>query len=403
MLPLTKRRGDHSEANPTDSCDVPLESSGSAASSSPERPQRPRLPSVCDEEPTNIFPSKSRAEALQSLRGPSPRPAAGLPFPSPPPSSVRTGQNALPRSAHAGARPKIVKRATLSPSALMEGPRGSAHSHDAGLRSTPPSGHTKVLPSGAHPTNAGGVESSGSFAMPPYPGPYPMSAPYQMSAPPPSVSVSAVSMPSSIPAHFMVPSLPAADAHPGDRGASRSTASWAMVVLGIGLFVGAASVGAVRTGSMNLLHAGAAFVDPTHVPGASASEMAAVVASKAPSVAPTAVAVSVPVVTAVAAPAVAAPAVAAPAVAAPAVAVPLPASVAPAHPTLPASPPRGSRPSARPTAPEPVAAAPVTKSTPAPARVKPAPAPPAKPAADVDDEQRKALKALHESQLESTF
>lgn len=241
-----------------------------------------------------------------------------------------------------------------------------------------------------------------------------------------SVSVPGVGVPPhSMPAHFMVPHPPYSDARmdpPGAAVSSRHTlrgrpaASWAVVLAVFGLFVGVGTV-AVMNGNddAGLLETSASFVDPARANGPKAVAAAPSTLVPSPSSVPIANAVvatpaeqpvGVPPVVVpppapvppetVAAPTPAVPVLGAPEVAAAAArpaAAETVASPAPARPAV-AAVARAPR-----SAEEPVAAA-----TPTPRSAKP-PRPPGKGSGDsaVDEEQRKALKALQESQLETPF
>ena len=306
----------------------------------------------------------------------------------------------------------------LQPHAMPHGtmPPGSARP-----MSVPPppmanpaqSGAYTALQSGGYPAHYSGPVPSGSLSVP-----------------------GVVMPPHSMPAHFMVPQAPYSDARidpPGTAGTSRQksrgrpAASWAIALAAIGVFVG---VGAVAVTSRNdgarLLETSAAFVDPTRANAKAAASPAApgaappgaplaaaeqlVVGVPSVVVPPAALApsqtVTAPSTTTLAVAAAAPPAT--PAVggaAAPqaAAAAPTTARPATAVAAAPAAAPARSvaAPVARPVRPveEPVAA------TPAPAKG----AGPAKPGAKgsgdsaVDEEQRKALKALQESQLQTPF
>ena len=246
-------------------------------------------------------------------------------------------------------------------------------------------------------------------------------------------SVPGVAMPAgpqSMPAHFMVPQAPYSDARidpPGTaltartKAAGRPAMSWAVALMAFGLFVGVGAFAAMQNKS-EVMTTGAAFVDPARVGQPAAAAAQPVAAPVAAAVDPNAVAVA-PGVAVPAAPAtVAAPVVApaapgaAPTVAVAPVAAP-PTVVAPATAPPAAAPPATvAVATAAPAAPRPhvrtggtrVATndeTPAAPPPPKPARAKPAAG--TKPAGDngsgVDEEQKKALKALQESQLESTF
>jgi hypothetical protein len=299
-------------------------------------------------------------------------------------------------------------------------------------------GHGSIPPGSARPMSAPppGMVGQTTGASGGYPaqqsGGYPSQQsggyPAQYNGPVPSGSVSApgVSMPASMPAHFMVPQAPYSDGRmdpPGTavtartRVAGRPAMSWAMALMAFGLFVGVGAFAVMRGNADGFMETSASFVDPARAgAGAPKAVAAAAAAPAAPTPVPVAaeqpavvgvpgvaVPAAAPVVTTAAA-VVAAPAAPAPpppvAVVAPAVPVPAPAIVAAAPAPRPTHRPRA--------APQPAAAEePVAVATPAPkptGRVKPPP-PEKKPAGDpsVDEEQKKALKQLQESQLESTF
>ena len=293
--------------------------------------------------------------------------------------------------------------------------------------------------SGSYAAQSGGYAAqSGGYAA--HSGAY--VAQYNGPVPSGSVSVPGVAMTPSMPAHFMVPQAPYSDARidpPGTsvtsrtKVAGRPAASWAIALAAFGLFVGVGAVAVMNGNDQGgLIETGASFVDPSR---ANVASKAAAAAQAAPAAAPTVVPVAgvqpttvgVPPVAvpaaapasteAVAAPLVTTPAAAAlPAAAAPAAAPAAPATVA-AAPTGRPAPPMAA---AAPAAPRPAAAPAARPTRPAPQPEEPVAAAPtpakgtkgAKPAAGakggsgdsaVDEEQRKALKALQESQLETPF
>jgi hypothetical protein len=314
----------------------------------------------------------------------------------------------------------------------------------------PPSSHGH----GVHASHAGhGIPSAPhSRSLPPAPHSQSQSGhPYGYGVPmaPHSVSVPGVAMNNgapSMPAHFMVPQAPHSDARMDPpafvapaASAGRSTASWAIALLVIGIGVGLGGIALMR-GNDGLRDTTAAFIDPARAlqPKAGAAgtpDAPASPAGEAPKPAPVAVGpvVVTPVVAApvaVAAPvptdAVAAapgvlPAIAAPGTPAPVASpVPVPVPVVAFAATAPPAPVAvQAAPAPQPVAyaapkPTPVAAAP--RSTPAPAtrpaRVAsddgaPVPRKPAGKAgggkSEIDEETRKALEALQKSQLESSF
>lgn len=415
MLPASKRRGERAEGGNLESEDVAFAPTEVADSSR----RRPPLPSMSDEAPTSIYASPAVSAALERIRGATPRPAAGSP--PPPPSSVRAVGRTPGSGVSAPRGPKIVKRAALSPAELIKatleaaqsgrGPAAHPADHD--------SERTKILRASEPPPSSDPnrfAPFSDRAGMAPWSAP-PPSGPISSA----STSIPAVAVPASTPAHFMVPQVPYSDVHipVASSRAGRSTLSWAAVVLGVGVVLGASAFGVMRGGKLEALSAIASFVDPSRVPGGPS----AVAAAPADPVTVAVPIVSAPVVMMPAASPVVAPAAEVPAAAAPAAAAtPVAAAASPvmAQPEAaaakgtpqtvaagPAAPARVAPPAPAPRAvsrpaPEPVAAAPVVK--PAPPRAKPVvSAAPVKPSSDVDDEQRKALKALQESQLESTF
>jgi hypothetical protein len=274
------------------------------------------------------------------------------------------------------------------------------------MSNPPPSHHASANQSGGHAAQSGGHPAQ-------YGGPVPAG----------SVSVPGVAM---MPAHFMVPQPPYSDGRmdpPGTavtartRVGGRPAMSWAAALMAFGLFVGVGAVAVMHGNVDGLMETSASFVDPSRAAGgkAAAATLAPQVAAPAP-------------VTNEAPPSVGIAAVAVPAQPAPPAppsepAAPVPAA-APAPPpavVAAAPPPAAPRPAPAPVVaaprPQPVAAAPAPRPRPqaaAPAAEEPAPKPVArgkggaatKPAAggsDVDEEQKKALKALQESQLETPF
>ncbi len=291
-----------------------------------------------------------------------------------------------------------------------------------------------------HTTNASGgypAQQSGGYAA-------------QYNGPVPSGSVSApgVAMPASMPAHFMVPQPPYSDGRidpPGTavtartKVAGRPAMSWAMAVMAFGLFVGVGAFAVMKgNGSEGFMETSASFVDPARAGAAPAAKAAA--AAAAP-VAPTPVPVAAmgaeqPSMVGVPGVAVPAPAVAgaagttgaagavttAPVAGAAGAAGATGAIVAPTTPAAPApavaaiTPPAATtarRPHFRPSTPAADEPAPTAKpapvaATPAPATAKPrgGAGPKGAPAngnSPTDEEQRAALKALQDSQLERSL
>ena len=291
-----------------------------------------------------------------------------------------------------------------------------------------------------HTTNASGgypAQQSGGYAA-------------QYNGPVPSGSVSApgVAMPASMPAHFMVPQPPYSDGRidpPGTavtartKVAGRPAMSWAMAVMAFGLFVGVGAFAVMKgNGSEGFTETSASFVDPARAGAAPAAKAAA--AAAAP-VAPTPVPVaamgaeqpSMVGVPGVAVPAAAAAGAAgttgaagavttAPVAGAAGAAGATGAIVAPPTPAAPApavaaiTPPAAAtarRPHFRP--PTPAADEPAPTAKPAPVAATPAPATakprggagpkgaPANGNSPTDEEQRAALKALQDSQLERSL
>jgi hypothetical protein len=125
-------------------------------------------------------------------------------------------------------------------------------------------------------------------AFPPPPASYP---PPPMSYPPPmnpayaatvqSSSVPGMSMPPSVPPHFMVPNAPYSDARvdppalsvtSNHRVAGRPAMSWAAALLAFGLFVGVGAVAVMQgNGGEGLVDTSASFVDPSRAPGGRAA------------------------------------------------------------------------------------------------------------------------------------
>jgi hypothetical protein len=330
----------------------------------------------------------------------------------------------------------ILKSPTVPPPGMVQGVKALSTQmlQPQGIpQGTIPPGSARPLTNPPPATASGGYAAqSGGYAAQ-YNGPVPSG----------SVSVPGVSMSQSLPAHFMVPQAPYSDGRidpPGTavtartKVAGRPATSWAMAVAAFGLFVGLGAVAVMQGNGNGFAETGASFVDPSRAAGGKA----AVAAAAQPAAAtPTPVPVAAndqaggadrvgvpPVAVPAAPPPVATDTVAAPAVTTPAVAAaPAAAPAAPAAPAVAAAP---ARPAAAPVA----VAAPVARPQPAPVsrpvRPVPAPAPaaeeapvaaaPAKPAkgakpgakggsgdSAVDEEQRKALKALQESQLETPF
>jgi hypothetical protein len=361
---------------------------------------------------------------------------AVLPSPSQPPPPAAEGNRMLatqtvqPQQFGSGPHAAGATRPMSLPSAPSSGPRSGGHS---------------VTGSGAHAAQSGGFNSSGGYpvtgsgayaasqsgaysAKPPSDG-LDLGPPFSGRVPSGSVRAVQGGLASAMPAHFMGAQLAHADARidppatavsastrPRARG--RSAMSWAVALAAVGLGVGVAAMaaGARAPGRGGLLAAGASLVDPSR---AGADKAALAVPAAAPS--PSPVPVSVPPVAVPGAPAAvtAEPAASAPPPSGPIVIAPVIAPVAPAPPGKAASAPGGkvaaaqvvapparatassSTPAARPvrsvSAEEPVVAAKVAK----PSKLGAGAA--AKGDSAVDEEQKKALKALQESQLETPF
>ena len=289
-----------------------------------------------------------------------------------------------------------------------------------------------------HTTNASGgypAQQSGGYAA-------------QYNGPVPSGSVSApgVAMPASMPAHFMVPQPPYSDGRidpPGTavtartKVAGRPAMSWAMAVMAFGLFVGVGAFAVMKgNGSEGFTETSASFVDPARAGAAPAAKAAAAAAAPvAPTPVPVA-AVGAEQPSMVGVPGVAVPAAGAagttgaagavttaPVAGAAGAAGATGAIVAPTTPAAPApavaaiTPPAATtarRPHFRP--PTPAADEPAPTAKPAPVAATPAPAtakpprggagPKGAPAggnSPTDEEQRAALKALQDSQLERSL
>ncbi len=341
------------------------------------------------------------------------RHAAERPKPSRPPPDVGAEHTAILKSPM-GSPPgmiqgvKALSTQALQPQAL---PQGTIPPSSSRPMSAPPPPNSQ---SGGYASQSGGYASqSGGYS--------------QLNGPVPSgsVSVPGVSMPASMPAHFMVPQPPYSDGRidPAGtaisvrgKGAGRSGMSWAMALAAFGLFVGVGAVAVVNGNADGVIETSASFVDPSRAAGGKAA------GAQPPAAAPIGVAVAadpspVVAVTPVAVPAAAAPAVAIgvavaaaapPAAAVPAVAPPTPVAAAAAAPA-----PRPAAPVAAAAQPRqaPVAAAPVSRpvrQAPVAAAEEPAAAKPVKPAkggkgGEVDDETKKALDELQKAQLERSF
>jgi hypothetical protein len=347
-----------------------------------------------------------------------------LKAPSVPPPGMIQGVKALgtqtmqPQSVAHGSIPPGSSRPMSVPP-----PPASHPASQSGGYSTQSGGY--AAQSGGYSTQSGAYSSqSGGYAH--LNGPVPSG----------SVSVPGVSMPASMPAHFMVPQPPYSDARidpPGTALTTRSKSgrsgmSWAMTLAAFGLFVGVGAVAVMNGNADGFMETSASFVDPSRAAGGKAA--AAQAAAAAPAVAPTGVPVASEPPTAVGVPPVAIPgapppvamaattattvAATAPAVATvPAVTPPTPSPVIAAAPAAaPAKPaaPVAAAPQPRPA---PVAAAPVSRpvrQAPAAAAEEPAAATtkPTKPvkggkSGEVDDETKKALDELQKAQLERSF
>ena len=344
------------------------------------------------------------------------RHAAERPKPSRPPPDVGAEHTAILKSPHVP--PGMIQGVkALSTQALQPQPlpQGTIPPSSSRPMSAPPPPHSQ---SGGYASQSGGYASqSGGYAS-------------QLNGPVPSgsVSVPGVSMPASMPAHFMVPQPPYSDGRMDPagtaisvrgKGAGRSGTSWAMALAAFGLFVGVGAFAVVNGNADGVIETSASFVDPSRAAGGKAA------GGQPPAAAPTGVAVAADPspavsVTPVAVPAAAAPAVATgvavgaaapPAAAVPAIAPPTPpvaaAAAAPVAAQRPAAP-VAAAPQPRQA---PVAAAPVSRpvrQAPVAAAEEPAAAKPVKPGkggkgGEVDDETKKALDELQKAQLERSF
>lgn len=333
----------------------------------------------------------------------------------------------------------ILKSPTVPPPGMVQGVKALSTQmlQPQGIpQGTIPPGSSRPLSNPPANANASGgyAAQSGGYAAQ-YNGPVPSG----------SVSVPGVAMSQSLPAHFMVPQAPYSDGRidpPGTavtarmKAAGRPAMSWAMALAAFGVFVAIGAAVVMQGNGNGVAETGASFVDPSRAAGGKAATAAAAAAAQPAAATPTPVPVAgneqpadrvgvPPVAVPATPPPVATEAVAAPVVTTPpppaapvaaASAGPVPAAaavaVAPARPA--AAPVAAAAPAARPQ-PAPVARpvrpapAPVAEETPvAAAPVKPVKG--AKPGAKgasgdsaVDEEQRKALKALQESQLETPF
>ncbi len=439
MLPFTKRPGRGDESG---------DGAASVRGAAPvSLSVREPFPSAGDEDVTMITSTKALGDAR-----PSPRPAAGaLPIGSAegPRPSARPVNVAHSESEGRGAArglPKIVKRTrkatksvlptTISPSAVIRATLESASPMPSKARRGLGALTGFLESAGSAKTGAVSSRTALSAAprqspvsvphlhrMPPSmnlnpPGAFPPSAvgsrvadsaspPHGPSTGGPSVGAGGVAQAASLPAHFMGARAAYSEGRVDPPGTAvtarvqmvgRPAASWVLALAAFGLFLGVAGV-AFSRGSDGLGEASASFVDPSRagVGRVAAASLAAVdpLAAEAQlglaQVAPPVEAVTVSVVTTPAA----APVVA---VAPVAVAPPPKAVFTPSRPS-PAAFVR-ARPAPAPaqvtTAEDPaVVASPAkaTKASKTSAKVDPT----------IDEEQRKALKALQESQLETSF
>jgi hypothetical protein len=291
----------------------------------------------------------------------------------------------------------------------------------------PPGSHFTGPPPPPNSNQSGGYAAQSGGYSAQYNGPVPSG----------SVSVPGVSMPQSMPAHFMVPHAPYSDGRvdpPGTAVTSRlkvsgrPAMSWALALAAFGIFVGVGAV-AVMNGNDGFKETSASFVDPSRAAGGPGARAAAAAAQP---VAPTGVPVANDQPTTVGVPPVAVPgaapaateAVAAPVVTTPAAAVAVAPAVAPA-PAVAAAAPAATTAPAKPAAVAAAAPRPAPAAPAAPRAPKPAPqaaaaddapvaaAPTAKPAkggkggakpsGEMDDETKKALDELQKAQLERSF
>ena len=218
MLPFTKRPGRGDESGDHDVVTKDDVATADTVQPAAKGAGRAKFSSLSDDEMTNIMPSKSIGDALESARAASPRPAAGMPPPSsartqgrPAPSS-RTGVSSANRSGKFAAvdeeeedgrtvvrgAPKIVKRAgassakmgmptsptTISPAAVIKATLESARAASANKRTgehlmaPPPKDLLEDLSDLPHPADGPGSEhtkilmttGSNSVAPPPMQG-----------------------------------------------------------------------------------------------------------------------------------------------------------------------------------------------------------------------------------------
>ncbi len=340
------------------------------------------------------------------------RHAAERPKPSRPPPDVGAEHTAIlksptiPPGMIQGV--KALSTQALRPQALPHGtiPPGSSRP-----MSVPPPPSSQ---SGGYASQSGGYASqSGGYAH--LNGPVPSG----------SVSVPGVSMPASMPAHFMVPQPPYSDGRMDPAGtaisvrgksAGRSGMSWAMALAAFGLFVGIGALAVMNGNADGVIETSASFVDPSRAAGGKAA------GGQPPPAAPTAAPTGIPVAadpsSAVAVLPVAVPAAgASPSATAPAIATPptlfTPVAAAPPAPVavVGTAPKPAAAVAALQPRQAPVAAAPVSRpvrQAPAAAADEAAAAKPAKPVkggkgGEVDDETKKALDELQKAQLERSF
>ena len=374
-------------------------------------------------------PADVGAEHTAILQAPSSRGSTSSSVAAPP---MVQGVQALPTQM---LQPHPMPHGTIPPGSarpLTNPPPPNSHPH---LHSQTSASGAYAAQSGGYAAQSGGYAAqSGGYAAQ-YPGPVPAG----------SVSGSIVSMTGpqqQMPAHFMVPQAPYSDGRMDPPGTAvtartkvggRPAMSWAIALAAFGLFVGVGAV-AVMHGNDGFTETSASFVDPSRAAGGKGI-MAPGVAAGQLAVAPTPVPVAAdrPAVVAVlpvavpAAPAagtVVAVAPTAEVAAAPVVTTPPAAGAAPVAPgavavavpiaapaVAPAAAPAATVAAARPASQRPAFVPQRPPPKPAPEEVAAKPAKPAKPApagkpggdSAVDEEQRKALKALQESQLETPF
>lgn len=382
--------------------------------------------------PTTISPAAVIKQTLESARGAVSK--RGEHLMAPPPADLledMADKMVEGHPADVGAEHTAILKAPQS------GGSAPPPSLSQGMKSLPPHMlHSQHLPHGSMPPGSARPLTNPPASQPNQSGPYNAQqsggypAMYNGPVPSGSVSVPGVSMPQSMPAHFMVPQAPYSEGRidpPGTavtartKVSGRPAMSWAMALAAFGLFVGVGAVAVMHGNGDGFMETSASFVDPSRAAAPKAAAAAQVTPPPAtPEAAPATVG----------APAVAVPGAAPPAASPEALAVapvvtptaanppapvpsaaaappPPPVAVAPPRPVF--TPPRApatprvratAAPEEAPERPTTAAAAPAATTSKGGAAGK---GTAGKAAPEMDDETKRALEELRKAQLERSL